>query len=177
MTDLVANIFSPALMTMIGSGFSAAAQKSNTSMQVAALKNKAAISNFEAAQLDTQAGQTVAAASRAVADIAYQAHLQESNLTAMAAAQGGALTDPSVLMLRARMKASESFNIAQTMANANESARVTSLKADALRAGAEYSESQVGAVEKTGTAAQIGGLFSGAASLYEKYGSQRYGRV
>ena len=175
MSELVSNLFSPALMTIIGSGMGAAARETNNSMQIAGLENRARIAGFEADQMDINAKQQVAAGTQAVAQIAYKAHLEESSLIAKAAASGGAATDPTVLMLRARLKAADAFNEVQTMANATEAARQTELRAKATRMSGEYAKSQEGLVDSTNTMAQIGGIFSGAASLYQKCGPGRYG--
>ena len=113
MSELVSNLFSPALMTIIGSGMGAAARETNNSMQIAGLENRARIAGFEADQMDINAKQQVAAGTQAVAQIAYKAHLEESSLIAKAAASGGAATDPTVLMLRARLKAADAFNEVQ----------------------------------------------------------------
>lgn len=125
---------------------------------------------FEAAGLETAAGQAVATAQQRSFEEQRRARLVASRAVALAAAGGGGATDPTVVKLLSDLEGEGAYRAAVQVYQGEEEARTLRQRA----AGARY---EGGLAEEAGAAragayrtAGAGALLSGGASLYAKYG-------
>ena len=125
---------------------------------------------FEAAGLETAAGQAVAAGQQRSFEEQRRARLVASRAVALSAAGGGGATDPTVVKLLSDLEGEGAYRAAVQVYQGEEEARVLRQRA----AGARY---EGGMAEEAGAAragayrtAGAGALLSGGASLYAKYG-------
>jgi len=142
--------------------------------EAAAASRRAA--EFQASQLEQNAGQEIAAGQRGAEEKQRQVALIQSKALAIAAASGGSASDPTVMNLIGRNAQLGSYESALAMYQGEEQARQNRLKAAAARA---TGQAQSAAYDTQGAAAQlkgIGNLLSSdaAKSLYAKYGSGGY---
>lgn len=125
---------------------------------------------FTAAQLDQQAGQSMASGQRQALEQKRQAKLVQSRALALAAASGAGASDPSIIRLMGRIGAEGAYRAGVAMYQGEENARLLRLKA----AGARYEgdAALAGGYEKQ-SAYQTQGtssLLSGAGTLFSRYG-------
>lgn len=101
----------------------------------AARKGKAerALADYQAAQLDQNAGQEVAAGQRASAEALHQSKLLQSRALAVAAASGGGALDPNVLKIIGGIAGEGALSAEMQQYNAAESARSMRNQAKATR--------------------------------------------
>lgn len=127
-------------------------------------------SQFEAEQMEQQAGQTIAASQRTALDQRRQANLLASRALALAAASGGGASDPTVVRIIAGIKGEGAYRSAVSLYRGEEEARKLNLGAQGKRyegATAEEAGLKQGAsYDALATAA----LFDSAGSLAGKYG-------
>lgn len=144
-----------------------------------AAERQAIAQEFEAAQLEQQAGQAIAASQRAAAEERRQAELVTSRQVALAAASGAGASDPTIVNLIARTVQEGAYRAAVALYEGEDRARAMRMAAKGkhyesavLREGGMLAESgyksQAGAL-KIGAVAS---LISGAGSLYAKYGGK-----
>lgn len=152
------------IMSFMGNmGAGDAAKRAATAQKTAA--------DFEAAQLRQNAGQVEAAAQRDSMDQNLRAKLLASRAAAVAAAGGGALTDPSVAKIIADISGRGSYNAATALYQGEEAARKLNLSATAktlegniaLQGGADRASAY--------DLRAFGSLATGSASLFSKYGA------
>lgn len=140
-----------------------AAAKTNAEAQA----NAAA---FTAAQLEQQAGQTMASGQRASMEQLRQAKLMQSRALALAAASGAGAADPTVVNLMGKIGAEGAYRAGIAMYQGEEQARQLRLKAAAARyegeAGLIGGEARSDAYSTASTAS----LLSGAGTIYARYG-------
>lgn len=160
----------PAVMTVLSSAFNMAGQQASQNANVTAAKNRQVAANYEADQLDVNAGQQQAASQRTAADQQRTGQLTDSRLVALAAAQGGGTTDPTVLGLRAKIMAEAAYRSQAAMYQGDEAARTMKAQADAKRMQAAAGVSAAEAGQKSSNMAQMAGMFRTGATMYEKYG-------
>lgn len=146
--------------------------------------------DFSAGQLDVNAGQQIAAAQRSAADKTRTGELGLSRVQALAASQGGASTDPTVMSIKAQIMAEGAYRAAMDVYQGAEAARGMHgeaisqrymgeiAMADAADAKRASKISQGAGIAKTGAnifgqmASSAGGLFAKAApSMGQKYNS------
>jgi hypothetical protein len=126
-------------------------------------RRKRAAANFEADQLDQQAGQQQAASQRVAADQNRLATYAESRAQAVAAASGaGGKTVSDVVSHIAQEGA---YRSSLALYEGNAEARQMHLRAAANRFSGET-------VYKAGNAAATAHILNGASSLYAKYGNR-----
>ena len=133
---------------------------------------------FEAAQLDQLAGQSIAASQRDMLEQRRQADLAASRTLALAAASGGGASDPTVVKLISSLKGESAYRSAVALYRGEEEARQLHLKADATRyegALAEQAGYDTGsAYDTSAKAALFGGVTNAlvqanAGGLFGKY--------
>jgi len=152
------------IMSLIGSMRSAdSASTAGSSARAAA--------DYEAAQLEQNAGQAQAAAQREATIERRKTALLISRGLAVAAAGGGATTDPTVSRLLEDIAAEGDYRSGVAIYQGEEKARLQRLQAEGRRmegANAEgMGESRASAYRMAG----FGAALQGASSLYTKYGA------
>lgn len=140
-------------------------------------EQRRAASEFEAEQLQVQAGQSVAAAQRDALEQDRQAKLIESRAIALAAAGGGGASDATVVKLVSQISGEGAYRRMAEIYKGDERARQLRMAAAGKRVeGAiaqDIGQSEGAAYEAKAKAARISGvatLFQGAGSLFGKYG-------
>ncbi len=137
----------------------------------AAGSNARAAADYEAAQLEQNAGQAQAAAQREAAIERRKTALLISRGLAVAAAGGGATTDPTVSRLLEDIAGEGDYRSSVAIYQGEEKARLQKMQAEARRmegANAEgMGESRASAYRMAG----FGAALQGGASLYTKYGA------
>lgn len=122
---------------------------------------------FEAQQLEQNAGQVVAASQRDAAEVQRQTSLVESRARAVAAASGGSLADAGIIDQVARLSNVGAYQKAVALYQGEDKARSMRMEASAKRYEGELAEElssiQGAAYDKAGNAALLAG-FAGAAS-------------
>lgn len=126
--------------------------------------------DFEASQLDQQAGQSVAASQRAAMDEERRARLLASRGIAVAAAGGGAVTDPTISKLLADISGEGAYRASVALYQGEERARQQRLAANVRRYEGDVALEGGGQRADAFTYAGLGNLATGGASLWAKYG-------
>lgn len=140
----------------------AAAKAQGAAQQVA--------SNYTAAQLDQQATAVRGQTSAQVSDNARQTQLIQSTVRARAAASGGGATDPGVVTLESGIAGRGEYNNLALLYSGEEKAQGLNTQANVTRyTGQEQFDAGINNRTAANTKA-IGSIFSGASSLYGKYG-------
>ncbi len=154
----------------IGSIFSLIGNMMNSGASSRAGQRQQQAANFEAEQLDQNAIQAQAAAQRDALLERRRTALLVSRGLAVAAAGGGATTDPTVTRLLDDIAGEGEYRSSTALYQGEEKARVLNMQAQARRdegaGAAEMGQSRADAYRMAG----IGSLATGAASLYTKYG-------
>jgi hypothetical protein len=122
---------------------------------------------FEAKQLEQNAGQTIAASQRDAMEVQRQVDLVESRARAVAAASGGSLSDPSIIDNVTRISNMGAYQKAVALYQGEDKARSMRLAAATKRyegrMAEELGEQTGSAYEKSANAAELAG-WAGAAS-------------
>jgi len=126
---------------------------------------------FEAAQLEQNAGQAQAAAQREALIERQRTALLVSRGIAVAAAGGGATTDPTVSNILEEIAAAGEYRAGVAIYQGEEKARVQRMQADARRNEGEALDAAGNSKASAYTLAGLGNFATGAASLYSKYGN------
>lgn len=118
--------------------------------------------NFEAAQMQQQAGQERAASQRRAIEERRAAGMANSTVLARAAASGASATDPTVLNIEGNNAGVGEYNALSALYSGEERARGLEMGASARR--------YEGQTQRQASLFNAGGsLLSGGSSLYEKY--------
>lgn len=134
-------------------------------------RRKAAL-DFEAKQLEIEAGQAVAAGQRNSDDIARKVDLVNSAALARAAASGAGASDPTVMAVLARTKGEGAYRQALAMYEGEAQARLDRLRASAATFEGDTALLDAGRARSAANNTAAATLLSGAAktaSLYDKY--------
>jgi hypothetical protein len=131
---------------------------------------------FEAEQLEQNAGQVIAASQRDAMEERRRADLVSSRALALAAASGGGVSDSTVVNIIAKLKGEGSYRSAVALYRGETEARRMRMGATAKRyegaVAEEGGEFQASAYETMATASLFKGISSAmpkAQSLYERY--------
>lgn len=160
----------PAAMGGVGTIFNVIGNLSAGSAARAAGQRAQDASNFEAAQLRQQAGQSVAASQRDAMEQRRRAQLIASRAVAVAAASGGSVSDPTVANLIADIEGEGALRAGLALYQGEERARTLRTGADAKVYEGELMAQGGKDRQRAYQLAGFGGLATGAASLYTKYG-------
>lgn len=125
---------------------------------------------FEAAQLEQNAGQAQAAAQREAAIERRREAMLISRGIAVAAAGGGAVTDPTVGKLLEDIAAEGAYRSGVAIYQGEEKARQMTMAADARRREGVAAEDAGDSKSNAYMLAGLGQAAQGAASLFGKYG-------
>lgn len=146
-----------------------------------ALAQRQAIAQeFEAAQMEQQAGQEIAASLRGAKEENRQAEYLQSRQLALAAASGASASDTTVVNLIARTAQEGSYRAALALYQGEDRARLLRMgaqgrryEADITREGGALTEKAYRLQAKGHKYAALASILTGAGSLYEKYGGKK----
>lgn len=125
---------------------------------------------FEAEQLEQQAGQVFAASQRNAMEEKRRADLLASRALALAAASGGGVSDPTVVNVIAGLKSEGSYRAAVALYRGQDEARKLRTGASARRFEGAVAE-EGGILEGAGYETMAASsLLQGASSLFSRYG-------
>lgn len=146
--------------------------------QGAAIKKQAerkrAEAEFEAQQLDIDAGQAKAVSQRAAADVETNARLINSTALARAAASGAGASDPTVMNIIAKTSGMGAYRSGVALYEGESQARLDHLRAQALRMSGDAGIKDANAASKSADTLAAATIFSGGATaggMYQKYWS------
>lgn len=131
--------YMPAIATALASGMKAFGLIGQGQAGVTAANRRRQAAQFEAAQLEQNAGQAVAASQRVAFQRGQEADLLLSTLRARAAASGAGASDPTVLNLQAGLMQKKAYNLAAALYEGTDRARTMRMQA----AGRRY-EGEIG---------------------------------
>ena len=117
---------------------------------------------LQADQLDAQAGAERASAQRRAIEERRQARLASSRATALAAASGGGVDDPSVINTLADIEGEGTYRALTALYEGNDAAAGLEADASARRRGAK-------SVKRAGLIKAGSTILSSGASLYSRY--------
>lgn len=126
--------------------------------------------DFEAQQLEQQAGQEIASGQAAAQEESRKAAYASSHALALAAASGGGATDPTVTKIISDIAGEGTYRGEVARYRGAEAARQLNMRAGATRYEGQLEE--IGGLQKQ-QAANIkatGSLIEGGSTLYTKYG-------
>lgn len=146
-------------LTIAGAGLSAVSNLYAGSEAEAQGKAQQQANEFEAQQLDVNAGQEIASSQRTAIEDRRQARLAQSTIRARAAASGGGADDPTVLNLEANAAGEGEYQALTDLYEGASRARGLRMQASADRfEGKQYA--------LAGKRARSGSYFSAATSLF-----------
>jgi hypothetical protein len=125
---------------------------------------------FEADQLEQNAGQEQAAAQRRAIEQRRRASLVASRAMAVSAASGAGASDPTVENIISDLAGEGAFRASQELYEGEDRARRMRLGADASRFEGATGQMAAGDRASAMRTSSYGTLLSGAGSLYGKYG-------
>lgn len=146
--------------------------KGNAAVQVA--KGRQIESQYEAGQLDTEAGMSRGVGMRNAADIARNVELINSAALARAAASGAGASDPTVMNVLAKTAGEGAYRQTLAMYEGEAQARLDTMRASALRYEGDLSMTEAQTAEKATDIGAASTLLTGGAnmlSMYSKYWS------
>jgi hypothetical protein len=155
--------------SLIGMGMSYAGQRDAAAADAARGQRMQNEANFEADQLDINAGQAQASAQRQAENVQRQSDVMQSRTLALAAAGGGGASDPSIVNLMARNAGLGAYQKAIALYSGDSAARDMHMRADATRYGGQLSMLDGQSAQRAGMLSAGAGLLKGGASLYSKY--------
>lgn len=126
------------------------------------------VANFEADQLDINAGQAQASAQRKAADVGRKFDMMQSRGLALAAAGGGA-GSADVINLMAKNSGLGAYQRAVALYEGDSAARDMKMRAEATRFGGQLSAYDGQNAKNAGMMAADASLLKEAASMYSKY--------
>jgi len=164
------NVLSSA-MSIVGNGMQMGAKLNYGDAQRSA-------ADYEAAQLEQNAGQQAASAQRSAMEDRRQAQIAQSRALAVAAASGGGASDPTVINIISRLSAEGTYRSMSDLYEGREKARQMQEQAAASRYSGQRAQ-QAARLSAAATAVQEVArrsvsktAISGASSLYSKYAMQ-----
>lgn len=162
----------PMLAGVVGNALTAMGgfQRAGNYLTVAQRNQSAA--EWEAKQLEVQAGQQVASAQRQAMTEDLQGRLMASRALAVAAASGGGASDPTVMNLIARMAGEANYRRMTAMYEGEDRARQLRDQAAATRAGAKMAMQDAEQAKKVSRFGALTNALAGGVSLYNKYAPQ-----
>lgn len=163
----------PLALSNVGNTLDVSGQMIRAMGQIQAGSQTKGAADFQADQLRTNVGQTIAAAQRQAFEIDRQAQYTASAALAAAAASGGGASDPSVVTLIARNASEFAYRKAVTLYDGEDRARVMGLQADAKefegkQAKANSKTEAMGSLYRAGSTLLKGNARDG--SLYQRFG-------
>lgn len=167
----ISDLLGPSLQigsTVLSAGSQIA--RGNAGVGVAA-RRKAAL-EFQAQQLETEAGQSKAVGQTQAQDVARQTALVNSTALARAAASGAGASDPTVLAVMARTSSEGAYRQALALYEGEAQARIDNMRAVAARYEGATGVSDANVARGQSNIGAASTLLSGGArtlSMYDKY--------
>lgn len=146
-------------------------EQAKSNRRLAEARNTAA--QFEAEQLEQDAGQTIAASQRAAREQERIATLVASRALAVAAASGGGASDTTVVNLIARIKGEGAYRAGVKLYEGEARARKLRLSADARRYEGAQGVVRSAKEQKVTNTLAMGNLLVGGSTLASKYGGDQ----
>lgn len=156
----------PAMALAFGSGLKAMGLWKQGSAAVEAAQRRKQAAEFEAKQLDVNAGQAVAAAQR---DSFWKGVEGDRVISAIRARAGAGGSDPTILNLIAEASARRAYNMQAALYGGEDKARLMRMQASGKRYDAALGVQDAKSTRSSYRFAATGVLAEGAASLYSKY--------
>lgn len=128
------------------------------------------LKEFEAAQLEQNAGQAIAASQRDAIEVKRQSDLLESRAVAVAASSGGSVSDTTTTSLLATLDNYAAYEKAVALYSGEDKARAMRVQAKASRYEGWMAEELGGLKSDAYRTAGIATALGSGASMYEKYG-------
>ncbi|MBU1456969.1 MAG: hypothetical protein KKD01_19820 [Proteobacteria bacterium] len=166
------------MMTVLSGAMDYAAKGAAAQGMMAAAQRKQLGANFAADQMDVNAGQQIASSQRAAQEKMRMGELGLSRVQALAATQGGATTDPTVMRIKAAIMAEGAYRAAQETYQGAEAARGLKAQADATRYMGDATMADAKQAQKTSRLSQAAGVFKTGTMLYQQAGQsmgEKYG--
>jgi hypothetical protein len=137
--------------------------------QMHAAAETARARQFEAQQLEMQGNEARAAAQRKMFRQRDQAQLAQSRLAAVAASQGGSVSDPTVVALGEDLAEEGEMQALTEMYNGENAYRGYQDAAMGRRMTAQASLDSMKYIQRAGQSQAMGTLFSGAGSMFSRF--------
>lgn len=160
-----------AAIMVAGSMISAVGQMQSSKGAQLAGQRKRAAADFEAAQMEQQAGQVVAASQRDAEEQRRQSQLMQSRALALAAASGAGASDPTVVDLIAKTAGDGAYRAGVALYQGEERHRQLLLGADAKRYEGFIAEEGGELEAQARRTMALGSIVQGGGSFYSKYGN------
>jgi hypothetical protein len=154
--------FDPATLTVAATVATVGSSVLSGLGQMQAGKAANANAQFQAKQMEQQAGQERAASQRDAIAERRRADIMQSNAQAAAAASGGGATDPTVLNITGNLAKEGEYNALSALFSGEERARGMELQASSTRMMGKQAKKQ-------GMVGGISTIIGGAASAASKY--------
>lgn len=138
-----------------------------------AADRKQQTANIEAAHMEQQGQQTVAAAQRQMLEERKQARLLESRALAVAAASGAGASDTTVMNVISRIAAEGAYRSTIALYEGQEQSRQLQIGGHIRREGGDLQADYGRQAARAQEISAVGTLFKGGATLYERYGNKK----
>ena len=158
-------------VAVAGTALQYSSQKKAASAERKAAERKQYAANIEAAHMEQQAVLSVASAQRQMLAERKNARLVESRAQAVAAASGAGAADNTVVNIISDIAAEGAHRSSLALYDGLERARQLNIGAAVRREGGDIQAEYGMAAAKAHEIGAVGTLFSGAGSLYAKYGT------
>lgn len=167
--------FLPAALTIAGSITSYMGNQKSADAAEATGQRQATAAQYQAAQLEQNAGQAIASSQIAGAEQQRQARLLTSRALAVAAASGGGATDRTITDVISNIAGEGAYRSAVALYQGEEKARMLRMEAEGKRYEASMAIDSANARASAYRTAATSSLLSGAGSLFGKYGMGGFG--
>lgn len=164
----------PMVMQVAGTALQIAGSFQKANAYGTAAKRATDSAEYQAKQLEINAGQEQAAAQRDSANQELQTKIAMSRALAVASASGGGASDPTIINLMARMAGEGQYRSMVALYQGDERARSLRDQASATRYSGELAAADYRAAERSARTTAgfrvASTVIDGASSLFKKYG-------
>lgn len=160
----------PVAMQTIGMLTSFAGQSQSAAAARVSAQRALVAAQFEADQLNQNAGQAIAVSQQAAKEQLRQANLVRSRAIAVAAASGAGVSDDTIMRLISRNAGEGAYRAGVALYQGEEKARQLRMAASTRLLEGAYNAESLDAKANAYDTSAIGGLISGGGSLFAKYG-------
>lgn len=159
-------------LQVFGTALQYSAQRGAARAEREAAAGRKRIGNIEAAHMEQQAVLSVASAQRDMLEQRRQARLLESRALAVAAASGAGASDTTVVNIINDIAAEGAYRSSLALFEGQERARQLRAGAEVRREGGDLQAEYGAQTAKAYEIGSVASLFSGAGSLYARYGQR-----
>lgn len=157
-------------LSVLGTTQSANAQQQAGALAAQQGQAQRSAAEFQATELDQQAGQDRASSQHQAVDARRQATFAESRAQALAAASGGGASDPTVVTNSARITGEGEYSALTALFNGEERARGLETQGNLARFTGQQQQLAGNYRQDAYNSGADVTLMNGATSLYQKYG-------